>query len=152
MGGLVPDEGSTSGEGMNGNNDSIIMRFRFGDVSFITTGDGEFFEEYSIINAYGRAGTKADLFQVAHHANDDATSEIWLDNMSPRVALISNRMIDAALEKEVTLQGIRAAGADYFITDRVFPNMSRSVEPVHGNILAVTDGTDIEVMLEEHEW
>jgi beta-lactamase superfamily II metal-dependent hydrolase len=152
MGGLVPDEGSTSGEGMNGNNDSVIMRFRFGNVSFVTTGDGEFFEEYSIINAYGRAGTKADLFQVAHHANDDATSEIWLDNMSPRVALISNRMIDAALEKEVTLQGIRAAGADYFITDRVFPNMSRSVEPVHGDLIAVTDGTGIEVMLEEHEW
>jgi beta-lactamase superfamily II metal-dependent hydrolase len=152
MGGEVPDEGSTSGEGMNGNNDSIVLRLTFRGVSFITTGDGEFFEEYSIINAYGRAGTKADLLQVAHHGNDDATSELWLDNVSPRVALISDAVIEAALEKEVVLQGIRAVGADYLCTDRVVPNTSRDAPPTYGNLIAVTDGEVIEIIVEQHEW
>ncbi len=152
MGGQVPDEGSTSGEGMNGNNDSVMLRLTFRGVSFITTGDGEFFEEYSIINAYGRAGTKADLLQVAHHGNDDATSELWLDNVSPRVALISDAVIEAALEKEVVLQGIRAADGDYFCTDRVTPNTPRDAPPIYGNLIAVTDGEVIEIIAEEHEW
>jgi len=152
LGGLVPDEGSTSGEGMNGNNDSIVMRFTFGDVSFITTGDAEYFAEYSIINAYGRDGTKADLLQVAHHANDDATSELWLDNVSPRVGFISNAMIEAGLEKESVLQGLNAVNADYFITDRVYPNTPRDAPPVHGNLIALTDGEGIEIVLEEHAW
>jgi len=152
LGGQVPDEGSTSGEGMNGNNDSIVLRLTFRGVSFITTGDAEFFAEYAIINAYGRAGTKADLLQVAHHANDDATSELWLDNVSPRVALISDAVLEAALEKEVVLQGIRAADGDYFCTDRVTPNTPRDAPPTYGNLIAVTDGEVVEIIAEEHEW
>lgn len=152
LGGQVPDEGSTSGEGMNGNNDSMVIRLTFRGVSFITTGDAEFFAEYSIINAYGRAGTKADLLQVAHHGNDDATSELWLDNVSPRVALISDAVIEAALEKEVVLQGIRAVSADYFCTDRVVPNTPRDAPPTYGHLIAVTDGEVIEIIVEEHEW
>jgi beta-lactamase superfamily II metal-dependent hydrolase len=152
LGGQVPDEGSTSPEGMNGNNDSVVMRFTFRGVSFITTGDGEFLEEYSIISAYGRAGSKADVLQVGHHGNDDATSELWLDNVSPRVALISDAVIEAALEKEVVLQGIRAADGDYFCTDRVVPNTPRDAPPTYGNLIAVTDGEVVEIIVEEHEW
>lgn len=152
MGGEVPDEGSTSGEGMNGNNDSIVLRLTFRGVSFITTGDGEFFEEYSIINAYGRAGTKADLLQVAHHGNDDATSELWLNNVSPRIGLISDAVLEAALEKEVVLQGIRAEDGDYFCTDHVIPNSSRNATPSYGNLTAVTDGEAVEIIVEGHEW
>jgi hypothetical protein len=61
-------------------------------------------------------------------------------------------MIESALEKESVLQGIRAADADYFVTDRVFPNTPRDVEPTHGNLIATTDGETIEITLEEHEW
>ncbi len=149
-GGLITGPEDDSTEGMKGNNDSIVMRFTFHGVSYITTGDAEFFTEYRIITHYGRQGSKADLVQVAHHGNDDATSELWLDNVSPRVALISNAMIEAQLEKEVTSQGIRAVDADYFVTDRVFPNTPRNVPPVYGNLIAVTDGETVEVQLERH--
>ncbi|MBM3308365.1 MAG: MBL fold metallo-hydrolase [Candidatus Eisenbacteria bacterium] len=152
LGGLIPDEGSTSGEGMNGNNDSIVMRIEFRGVSFITTGDAEFFAEYSVINAYGRAGTKADVLQIGHHGNNDASSELWLDNVSPRVALISNAMVEAALEKEIVLQGIRAVEADYLVTDRVVPNTPRDAPPCYGHLIAVTDGEVVEIVVEEHSW
>ncbi len=151
-GGLISGPEDDSTEGMKGNNDSIVMRFTFNGVSFITTGDAEFYTEYKIITHYGRQGSRADLVQIAHHGNDDATSELWLDNVSPRIALISNAMIEAQLEKEVTSQGIRAVDADYFVTDRVFPNTPRNVTPEHGNLIAVTDGETIEVRLERHSW
>jgi competence protein ComEC len=151
-GGLLPGPPDAEAEGMKGNNDSIMLKLSFGGVSFITTGDAEYFSEYRAIDAYGRTGVKADLVQVAHHGNDDATGELWLDNVSPRVALISNAMIEAALEKETVLQGLRAVNADYFVTDRIFPNTARDVEPTHGNLIATTDGETIEITLEEHEW
>ncbi len=107
---------------LSGNNDSIALRLTFGDVSYVTMGDGEYFIERYIVDEYGRSGVRADLFQVAHHASDDATSAFWLDNLSPRIGLISNAMAEAPLEKEIVLNGIRSVDADYFVTDRIFPN------------------------------
>ncbi len=152
LGGLVDEEDDSGTEGMNTNNDSVVLRISFGDVSFITTGDAEHFAEYRIIDAFGRDGVKADLLQIGHHGSDDASCQLWLDNVSPRVAFISNAMIESTLEKEVVLQGIRAVDADYFVTDRMFPNTPRDADPVYGNVIAVTDGRTIEIALEEHEW
>lgn len=137
---------------LEGNNDSVVLRIAYDDVVFLTTGDAEFFVEYFILDLYGGPAVRADLMQVAHHGNDDATSELWLDNVSPRVGLISNAMIEAALEKEVTLQGLRAVDADYFVTDRIFPNTPRDADPDYGHLIAITDGETIEVVLEPHGW
>ncbi len=151
-GGLIGGPEDTGDEGMKGNNDSIVMRFTYGGVSFVTTGDAEHFTEYRIVDAYGREGCRSDLLQIGHHGSDDASSELWLDNISPRIALISNAMVEVALEKEEVLQGIRAVDADYFVTDRVFPNTPRNVDPSYGHLIAVTDGGTIEIILERHEW
>lgn len=152
LGGQIAGPEDTGDEGMKGNNDSMILRLTFGDVSFITTGDAEYYAEYAVIDAYGRDGVRADLLQVGHHGNDDATSELWLDNVSPRIALISNAMIEASLEKEVVLQGVRAVDGDYFVTDRIYPNTPRDAYPIYGNVIAVTDGETIEIVVERHEW
>jgi beta-lactamase superfamily II metal-dependent hydrolase len=139
-------------EGAEGNNDSIVFRIGYGGVHYLLMADGEFFVERYIMDAYGPSGVRSDLMQVAHHANDDGTSEFWLENVDPRVCLISNAMIEAALEKEVVLLGIRHVDADYLVTDRIIPNTPRDAEPTYGNIIAITDGETIEVVTEEHEW
>jgi beta-lactamase superfamily II metal-dependent hydrolase len=144
-----PDEIS---EDANANNDSVVFRFTFGDVSYVTMGDGEFFVERYIVDYYGRWGVRADVLQVAHHANDDGTSSFWLDNVDPRVCLISNAMVEAALEKEVVLNAIRSADADYMVTDRIVPNTPRDVEPTYGHLIAVTDGETIEIVTEDNDW
>jgi len=151
-GGLIGGPEDSGEEGMKGNNDSVVMRFTYGDVSYITTGDAEFFEEYGIVDVYGGDGSRADLLQIGHHGNDDASSELWLENVSPRIALISNAMIEAQLEKEVVLQGIRAVDADWYVTDRIYPNTMRNVDPTYGNLIAVTDGETIELVLEPDPW
>jgi beta-lactamase superfamily II metal-dependent hydrolase len=130
----------------------VAFRFTFGGVSYVTMGDAEFFVERYIVDRYGRAGVRADLLQVAHHANDDGTSPFWLSNVDPRVGLISNAMIEAALEKEVVLTALRAADADYMATDRIVPNTPRNVAPIYGDLIAVTDGETIEIVTEEHSW
>jgi competence protein ComEC len=152
IGQLVDEEDDSGTEGMNTNNDSVVLRVSFDDVSFITTGDAEHFAEYYMVDAFGREGIKADVLQIGHHGSDDSSSELWLDNVSPRVAFISCAMIEVALEKEQVLQGIRAVDADYFVTDRVFPNTPRDADPTYGHLVAITDGETIEVVLEEHEW
>jgi hypothetical protein len=139
-------------EDAEGNNDSVVFRFTYGDVSYITMGDGEFFVERYIVDYYGRHGVRADVLQVSHHANDDGTSPFWLDNVDPRVGLISNAMEEAALEKEIVLNAIRSADADYMVTDRIIPNTPRDVEPTYGHLIAVTDGETIEIVTEEHDW
>jgi beta-lactamase superfamily II metal-dependent hydrolase len=152
LGGQIGGPEDTTDEGMKGNNDSIVMRFSWDGVRFVVTGDAEFFTEYRIVSTYGRDAVRSDLLQVAHHGNDDATSQLWLDNLSPRVALISDAIVEAALEKEVVLNGILNVNADYFATDRVFPNTPRDASPAYGNLIAVTDGHGIEIILERHDW
>jgi len=139
-------------EDVEGNNDSIVMKVTFGDVSFIPSGDAEFFVEHHIVDTYGRAAVRADVLQAGHHGNDDATSEFWLDNVDPRIGLISNAIVEAALTKEVVLQNFRAVDADYFCTDRIMPNTPRDAEPHYGHLIAVTDGETIEIMAEDHDW
>ncbi|MCK4681332.1 MBL fold metallo-hydrolase, partial [bacterium] len=139
-------------EDANGNNDSIVLKVTFGGVSFIPTGDAEFFTEYNIIDRFGRAGVRADLLQVGHHGNDDASSELWLDNVSPRIGLIPCAMVEAALEKEVVLQNLRAVDADHFASDHILPNTPRDADPIYGHLIAVTDGETIEIVTEEHDW
>ena len=104
------------------------MKVTFGDVSFIPSGDAEFFVEHHIVNTFGRAAVRANVLQAGHHGNDDATSEFWLDNVDPRIGLISNAIVEAALTKEVVLQNFRAADADYFATDRIIPNTPRDAD------------------------
>jgi len=153
VGGLIDEDDDSGVEGMNTNNDSVVLRVTFGDVSFITTGDAEHFTEYGVIDEYGREGAKAYLLQIAHHGSDDSSSELWLENVSPRVAFISCAMIEAALLKEEVLQGVGAVDADYFVTDRVFPNTPRDADPDYGHVIATTDGaTTIEVTIEQHSW
>ena len=139
-------------EDAEGNNDSVVFRFTYGNASFITMGDAEFFVERYVVDRYGSAGVRADVLQVSHHANDDGTSPFWLSNVEPRVGLISNAMIEAPLEKEVVLNALRTADADYMVTDRIVPNTPRNAEPTYGNLIAVTDGETIEIVTEEHDW
>lgn len=152
VGGTIFEDDDSGTEGMNTNNDSVVLRMTFGNVSFITTGDAEHFTEFGIIDEFGRLGARAQVLQIAHHGSDDSSSEQWLENVSPRVALISCAMVEVALVKEVVLQGCRAVDADYFVTDKAFPNMSRGADPEYGNLITMTDGESIEVMAEHHDW
>lgn len=73
---------------LESNASSIIIKLTYGETSFIFTADApKNIEEYLVL-AYGEH-LKADVLKVGHHGSRTSTSEIFLDEVEPRLAVIS---------------------------------------------------------------
>ncbi len=69
------------------NNNAIVIRMVYGEVSFLFTGDIEFEGEYSLIKKYGD-GLQSMILKVGHHGSATSTSDEFLAWVSPEVAVI----------------------------------------------------------------
>lgn len=67
------------------NNDSLVIRLRFGRYCFLMTGD----IERTVENLVGELSGPCDVLKVAHHGSRSSTSEAFLDATRPAFALIS---------------------------------------------------------------
>jgi len=65
------------------NNDSLVLRLRFGRHAFLLTGDIERQVERTL------EGGRADVLKVAHHGSKTSTTEEFLDGVSPGFAIVS---------------------------------------------------------------
>jgi competence protein ComEC len=72
----------------NANNDSVVMRFRLGQASFLITGDLERDGIGEVVKKFG-GELRADVWEVGHHGSWNATTKPLLDAIQPKVALIS---------------------------------------------------------------
>ena len=74
------------------NNDSLVLLAEGGGGRFLLTGDMEFPEEQTLLNA----GTDlhADVLKIGNHGNDDASSPAFVKAVSPKVAVISTNTVD----------------------------------------------------------
>jgi competence protein ComEC len=70
-----------------GNNDSLVLRVRYGSRSFLLTGDMERGIEARLLAA--GIDLHADVLKVGHHGSRTSSTEAFLDAVSPSVALIS---------------------------------------------------------------
>jgi competence protein ComEC len=70
-----------------GNNDSLVMRLRYGSRSFLLTGDMERGIEAELLGS--GADLRADVLKVGHHGSRTSSSQPFLDAVAPSVALIS---------------------------------------------------------------
>jgi competence protein ComEC len=74
----------------NANNDSVVVRFRLGEASFLITGDLEHDGINSLVEKFGAGGElRADILEVGHHGSWNATSKSLLDAVQPKLALIA---------------------------------------------------------------
>jgi competence protein ComEC len=131
----------TSGQsGSTGNNDSVVLKVTYGEVDIVLCADAEFFVEQRTIKNFGLA-VGAEVFKVGHHANDDATSEEWLNYMKPRVGFVSNSLEenDGVFDQSV-INLLLDNNVDYYVTDRAYRNAGRNDTPDHGNLTITTDG------------
>jgi competence protein ComEC len=71
----------------SGNNDSVVLRLRYGSVSIMLAGDIEKAAEDSMI-ASG-LDMRADLLKVPHHGSRTSSTEPFIDAVNPRYAVIS---------------------------------------------------------------
>ena len=77
-----------AGDEWNEMNDySVVLRFSYGDVSFMLTGDAEIpVEERMIETGWDLS---ADILKCGHHGSSSSTSEDFLYAVDPEVAIIS---------------------------------------------------------------
>jgi len=70
------------------NNNSIVLKLRFGQVTFLFASDIETQAEYAMLNS----GTdlQADILKVPHHGSNTSSSEAFLNAVNPTFALISS--------------------------------------------------------------
>ena len=118
------------------NDESLVMRFDYGETSFLLTGDQEAGAEEDLL-ASG-ADVNADLLGVGHHGSSTSTSQSFLDAVSPSVAVIScGEGNDYGHPHMETTQRLEEAGVEIYRTD------------LQGSIVATSDGQKLTVSTEK---
>lgn len=114
------------------NDNSFVVRVRFGTRAILFAGDAER-EEEGLLLARG-ADLRADVLKVGHHGSRTSTSRALLAAVRPRHAIVScgvrNRFGHPALS---TLETLDSMGVRTLRTDRV------------GAVVVWTDGSALEV-------
>jgi len=118
---------------LNLNNNSIVIRLEYGDVSFLFTGDCEHEEEDVILSSGARI--KSTILKAGHHGSKTASGSLFYYMCDPEVVTISagkrNKFDHPHWEP---LKIFRETGADIYRTDFM------------GNIRVLTDGKTYEVV------
>ena len=114
------------------NDDSIVLRLRFGDRVFLLTGDIESRAESKLV--HDPFELKCDVVKVAHHGSRTSSTEVFVNAAHPSLAVISVGATSAYghPHKEV-VERWRASGADVLTTGQ------------NGMISVSTDGRDLSV-------
>ena len=74
----------------NYNNHSLVIKVLFGKASFLFTGDLETSGIQSIVDEYkGTHALNADVLMVGHHGAANATTDQYLEAVTPKFAVIS---------------------------------------------------------------
>ena len=98
------------------NANSIAMRLDYGDFSMLLSGDAEEQTEHRMLTK--DLNLRATVFKVAHHGSKYATSQEFVDRVTPRVAIIScgewNRY---GHPSQVVLDRLKSIGATLYRTD-----------------------------------
>lgn len=112
------------------NNGSIGLIIRYGEKSFLFTGDGEADMETDICN--NGLNIDADVSLLGHHGSNTSTTVNYLNKVSPTDVVIScGENNDYGHPHAETLNLLRSSGINVRRTDE------------QGSIIATTDGFDI---------
>ncbi len=126
----VPARSPSVGRAVN--DTSIVLDLRYGHRRLLLTGDIEDDVDPRLLASGIGNGQPLDVLKVAHHGSRTATSDAWLDALSPRLAMVSagtgNPYGHPAPE---TIGRLRAHGAKVLRTD------------LDGDLQVSTDGDDL---------
>jgi competence protein ComEC len=130
---LAPCPGLTADRGANDN--SFVVRIRFGDRAILLMGDAEHQEEAELAARLGPGGgLRADVLKVGHHGSRTSSSPALLDAVAPNVAVISCGVRNRFGHPHApTLEALMRSGARVLRTDR------------DGSVVVTTDGRSLDV-------
>jgi competence protein ComEC len=125
---VLPPGGWHADPGKNPNDESLVLKFRFGKRSFLLPGDVEALAEAHLAPVLA----PVDVLKVPHHGSRTSSTAPFLQAVAPRVAVVSvgaqNRFDHPCPEVLA-----RYAGASVLRTDRL------------GTIQISTDGDDLHI-------
>lgn len=119
----------------NINNNSVVLKVTYGEISFLFTGDAEKFEENEILEKGNNL--KSTVLKVGHHGSKTSSGEKFLKNVSPQYAVISVGPDRNHLPKQEVLNRINKYCSKIYRTD------------LDGTIIIFTDGKKIKVKTEK---
>ncbi len=120
------------GQQSNFNNHSIVLKLLYKNISFLFTGDIEEKAEMNLLS--WNTFLQSDILKVAHHGSNTSTTDLFLNQVKPEVAIISvgtnnfdhpnaevMEKLEASCQKvfRTDLNGtvlIRSNGQKYYIT------------------------------------
>jgi competence protein ComEC len=109
------------------NNFSLVIRFVYGEDSFLFSGDIERQAEYKIIEQNLRIDS--DVLKIAHHGSKTSSSELFLEKVNPKIAVISSGQNNTyGHPHEAILQRLTKYGIEIRRTD------------TEGTVLLITNG------------
>ncbi len=115
------------------NNNSLVLKVSFQDVSFLVPGDIEAEAEKELISL-ARTTLKSNVLLVPHHGSQDSSTPEFLRCVAPDIGVMSSGWKNIfGFPHDKTLKRYQALGCQIFRTDR------------HGAITITTDGTNIVV-------
>jgi competence protein ComEC len=126
---LHPERELMGGTGSDMNNNSVVLRLSYGEVSFLLTGDIEVEAEAAIM-ARGMDLTSTVL-KAPHHGSETSLSSAFLEAVNPRLVVISCEVVPSSRVLN------RLSGREVFRTDE------------SGTIELITDGERIWVRTEQ---
>lgn len=83
---LFPDR---SVEGLESNEASIVGKLIYGENSFLFTGDASLYTENLIEWNEEDSTLDSDVLKLGHHGSRTSSSLLWLEKVSPEIAIIS---------------------------------------------------------------
>ncbi|MBU0646879.1 MAG: ComEC/Rec2 family competence protein [Patescibacteria group bacterium] len=84
---IYPQKSLLGQEVENLNNSSIVIRLVYGKTKFLFVGDLEELSEKELLNS--EVDLTADVLKVGHHGSDTSSSQLFLEKIKPRLAIIS---------------------------------------------------------------
>lgn len=125
--------------GRDVNNASTVFKLRYGNVSFLFTGDLEADGEHELVTS-GK-NLQADVLKVAHHGCESSSTTAFLEAVRPKICVIScdDSPLGRCPGQEVTAR-LKALGCVILWTGR------------DGAVTVETDGTDIRYKTGAGSW
>jgi beta-lactamase superfamily II metal-dependent hydrolase len=128
------------------NNDSIVLRVTYGEVSFILGGDAESPVQSHMVALH--APLESEVLKVHHHGHIDSTDPVYLGQVAPRVGLIpiaTYESYSGTLPSATVLERLRQQHVDVYASDRAVP-LGLAINGSGGiHVTVVTDGRSYEV-------
>jgi beta-lactamase superfamily II metal-dependent hydrolase len=87
---LWPPQGSGNSLSPAQNNDSLVLRLHYRDISLLLSGDAEHQVEKEIVSENDTGALHSEVLKIGHHGSKNSTTAKFLHAVHPRFGIISD--------------------------------------------------------------